>query len=150
MIGWKAGFLERNHGDAGIPDRRNAGLYSNGVAVFDFEAGEFLDFAPSQWIVRAVTEGHERKDGIHHRGVNGGEAFGALEVIEHPGFCFADGALAKRLPRQFFVELQAAVEREENIFPGEELLAPIKGGILVSELLDEFIDARTLRQAPSG
>ena len=131
MIGGKSGFLERDHGDAGVPDRRNAGLHSNGVAVFDFEAGEFLDFAPGQRIVRAVTERHEREDGIHHRGVNGGEAFGAFEVIEHPGFCFAEGALAKRLPREFLVEFQAAVEREENIFPGEELLAPIEGGVLV-------------------
>src|SRR6266481_3202785 len=150
MIGGKSGFLERDHGDAGVPDRRNAGLHSNGVAVFDFEPGEFLDFAPGQRIVRAVTERHEREDGIHHRGVNGGEAFGALEVIEHPGFCFAEGALAKRLPRELFVEFQAAVEREENIFPGEELLAPIEGGVLMGEILEQFIDAGALGQAPTG
>src|SRR6266849_9462895 len=46
MIGGKTGFLERNHGDASIPDGGNAGLHSNGVAVFDFEPREFLDFAP--------------------------------------------------------------------------------------------------------
>jgi len=51
---------------------------------------------------------------------------------------------------ELFVEFQAAVEREENIFPGEELLAPIEGGVLVSEILEEFIDAGALGQAPTG
>jgi len=91
--------------DASIPDRRDARLHANGVALFNFKSRKFLDFAPRQGIVRAMPQGHQRENRIHHRRVDRGKPFGALEVIQHPGLCFAERALAEGFPTRFFVEL---------------------------------------------
>ena len=55
MIRRQAGFFQSDHGDAGIPDRRNARLHAHGVALFDFKSRKLLDFPPGQRIVRAVS-----------------------------------------------------------------------------------------------
>ena len=98
MIRGQASFFQRDHGDASVPDRRNARLHANGVAVFDFKARKFLDFPPSKRIVRAVPQGHQGENRIHHRRIDSGEALGAFDVVQHPVLGFAKGAPAQRFP----------------------------------------------------
>jgi len=56
-------------------------------------------------MITGVFQRVQRHDEVHHRRVDGSKPFGALEVIQHPGFGFAERPLAKWLPRRFFVEL---------------------------------------------
>ena len=89
MIRRQSCFFQGDHGNAGVPNWRDARLHANGVALFNFKPREFLDFPPGQRIVRAVSQGHQRKNRIHHRRIDRGKAFGPLDVIQHPGFRFA-------------------------------------------------------------
>ena len=125
-------------------------LKANGVAIFDLEARELFDFAPGERIFRAMTERNQSKNGIHHRGIDGREALGALDMIQHPGFRFAKSTLAKWLPRRLFVKLQPAVNSQEKILPGEKLSAPVKRCRLVIRIFEKLIHMSPLRQTPVG
>ena len=150
MIGRNAGFFERNHRDAGVPHGRNARLKANRVFLFDFKAREFANFARRQRIVGTMPERHQRENRIHHRRINRGEAFGALDVLEHPGFRFTQRAIAQRLPRQLFVKLHRAIGGKEEIAPRDERFAPIERRRFVRRIDEEFIDLSVLRQAEVG
>jgi len=67
-----------------------------------------------------VTERHQRKNRIHHRGINRRQTLGALNVIQQPRFCFAQCALAQRLPGQFLVKLQRAIRARGRNFATRE------------------------------
>ncbi len=149
MIGGQSSFFQCDHRDARIPNRRHAWLHPDSVVLFDFEARKFANLARSERIVGTVTKCHQRENRIHHRGINRGEAFGALHVLEHPGFRLAKRAAAKRLPREVFRKVSAPRSSgQENIAPGNERLAPVKRGGFVRKILEEFVDTRAFRQTP--
>ena len=148
MVRRQPRFFQRNHGNARVPNGRDARLHANRVALFNFKTGKFLDLAPRQRIVRPMPERHQRENRIHHRWVDGRESFRALDVIQQPRSRFAQRALTERLPGHFFVELQHAVERQKNVFPGNELLAPIECRCLARGILEQFIHACAFRQTP--
>ena len=150
MVRRKARLFERNHGNAGIPYGRNAWLHANGVVFFDFKARKFVDFAQGQGIIRTMAKRHQRENGVHHRRVNGREAFGALDMIQHPGLGFSHGALPERLPGRLLIKLQTAVQGQENVFPGTKLITPIQRGGLALRILEQFVDVGGLRQPPVG
>ncbi len=150
VIGGHAGFFERDHRDAGVPHGRDARLKADRVFLFDFEPCEFANFARGQRIVGTMAERHQRENRIHHRRINRGEAFGALDVLEHPGFRFTQRAIAQRLPRQLFVELHRAIGGEEEIAPRDERFAPIERRRFVRRIDEEFINLSVLWQAEIG
>src|SRR5262249_44757481 len=47
-------FFKRNHGDTGIPARRNARLQANGSSLLNFEPKKLFNPPPRQWIVGSV------------------------------------------------------------------------------------------------
>ena len=94
--------------------------------VFDFVALEEFDLALHQRIVRFARFGEQRKNRIHHRGINRSQAFAALEPFEHPLPRALERKFSKRLPRQAFVELQAAFERQKHIAPGDDAAYPTR------------------------
>ena len=150
MIRSQSRLFESDHRDAGIPNRRDARLHTNGVFLFNFKAREFLDFAQSKGIVRTMTESHQRKNRIHDRRVDSGKTLAALDMVQHPGFRLAECPLPKWLPRPLLVEFQAAVDGQKDVFPGKQLVAPIERGRFVLGIVEQLVHTRAFRQPPVG
>ena len=150
MVWRKSRFFEGNHGNASVPDGRDTWLHANRLFIFDFKAREFLDFAECEGIVRTMPKRHQCEYRVHHRGVDGGKALSALDMIQHPRLRFADGALAERFPRKLLVQLEPAVYSQKYIFPGKELVAPIQSGGLTLRVFEELVHMSVFRKPPVG
>ena len=125
-----AGFAEGEEGLAGVPHRRHAGLHAEGglrhdVAggLLDAELFEFIAGADDLGIVLGVAEAAQREDGVQHGGVDGAEAVGHLEAIEHPFLGPPECQRAQGTDVHSLEPMGHAVGHEENVAPGEELFA---------------------------
>ena len=99
MLGAEAGVAQREHGEAGVPDRRLARLGPQAVALVDREALPALDRAAQRLVLEAVAERGEHQDRPDPRRLDPAPRAVGLLVRAHPALGLAQRGAAQR-PRR--------------------------------------------------
>ena len=74
-------------------------------------------------IVFGVAQAAQRDDGVEHGRINGAQAVGHLQPLEHPLLGALHGQLAQRANVHRLEPVRHAVESQEKVAPGDEVLA---------------------------
>ena len=148
MVSRQPGLFQSDQGNRRVPDRRDTGLQAQGFSLFDFIPSELANFPGGQGIVGRIPQRYQRKDGVHHRGIDGPQSIAALEMLKQPALCLPQRALSQRLPRHALVKFQSTIKRQEEISPGKKMIAPGKCSSPNPGVAEEFVDAHGLAQFP--
>jgi len=115
MIGRRTGFRQRVQRQAGVPDRRHAGLDIGLRLTIQHEVFDRLDGADQIRIVALRAEhgqGHRR---VGHRRIDGAQTALALGVIAHPVLGALQGPFANEIGDHRLNGLQDPIEQNEAI-----------------------------------
>ena len=142
-IGAQARLLQRHHGDGGVPDRRDAGLNSHRVVVFDRQPRQSVDRPLELRVPRLMPEREQRIHRVHHRRVNRSQAVAAIEMVEHPPARRADRAAAERLPGRALVQLHQPIEQQKQIVPADQRSVPLERPGARRRIAKELVHVRS-------
>src|SRR5204863_1718472 len=109
-------------------DRGEARLHAQRLVLFDLQAPQLLELAHHLRMVRGISEAAQREDRVDDGRKDRAEAAALFQPGEDPGLGLAEGALAKRLPREPLRGLQPAVDPEEDGAPEALLPAARRNG----------------------
>ena len=111
-------FGQGVHGDAGVPDGRDAGLDADGVAFLDEEIEDFLVAFDHQRMIFGIAEAMEEDEHVGHRREDRAQAFGVLRVLDQPFQRLFQGAFAQAGKGGLAVNFQELIDAKEEIAPG--------------------------------
>ena len=130
MVPGNAGFAEHIDSLRGVPDRRNGRLHAErglghvgGGRLLDAQLFKLVARADDLRIVFGVAQAAQRDDGVEHGRIDGAEAVGHLQPLQHPFLRFAQGHRAQGADVDRLGEMHETVENEKEIPPGDERLA---------------------------
>ena len=124
-------FGHRHAGQAGVPDRRDAGLHVGALAVVD---DQLADRQPGQRRVRVgrlVAEGGEHHHAVGHGGVDGAQPVLAVQPLGDEGHRLLDGAGPHLGGEEAPAALECDVQRLERVAP----VAAIRSADVVADAL---------------
>ncbi len=103
---------------------RKVGSGISGVGrLLDAQLLEFVAGADDLRIVLGVAQAAQRDDGVEHGRIDGAQAVGHLQALQHPLFRALERQLAQRADVNGLRPVHDPVENDEEIAPGEERLA---------------------------
>ena len=117
------------------------------AGCFDAELLKLVARANHLRIVFGVAQAAQRDDGVQHGRIDGAEAVGHLQPLQHPLLRLLQRELAQRANVHRFGPVHHAIENEEEIAPGDELLAiPAQTQNRVGAAADEQLVDSLLRR----
>ena len=148
--GGEAGLGEGVEGDAGVPDGGEAGLEADvvefgvRVGLGDHEVVEVALGLLDDGVIAGVAEGLEGDLEVDHRGEDGAEALGGFgaDAVDDPGLGELDGFGPHRHEAGLLHGLEGAIAEEEEVGPGDRVVAlPLLGeAVLPLGVEEELVD----------
>ena len=140
-----ARFAQRVGRDRRIPDRREAGLEEERLAVVDDQVLELPHGFHAHGRVLGIAQNIERHDRVLHRRIDGAEAVGVLHALEHPVLALADGGFADARETVPVPELEDLVGLDEGLAPAQPGIVALESGALAGNEDYTFISWNTLQ-----